>query len=191
MGDILKLGTILTLYALTAGASLALVNIKTAPIIEENRTEAQDMARGRVLPDMAGGYELTDADTEFPYWIGYRDAAKTEIGGYIFIAYGPGYSSTIETMVGVGTDGKIIGSTVLFQLETPGLGAKIEEVRHGEDAPWFTRQYIGATRADNMAVTNDGGAIDSITGATISSRALTDSIQLGLERLHEKTGAGE
>jgi len=188
--DILKLGAILTIYAVTAGGALALVNIQTSPLIEANRTAAQDEARGRVLPGMAGGYELQDAESELPYWIGYRDAAKSEVGGYIFIAYGPGYSSTVETMIGVGTDGKIVGAVVLFQQETPGLGAKVEEVRHGEDEPWFTRQYIGMSRSDNIAVTKDGGTIDSITGATISSRAVTNSIRRGLELLQEKTGAG-
>ena len=209
MREILKLGLILTAYVVTAGAALALVNIRTAPIIEESRKAALDAARARVLsdiggervlpengsgwvlPDMVSSYEFVDADTNFPYWIGYRDAAKSEIGGYIFIAYGIGYSSTIETMVGVGSDGKIVGVMVLFQQETPGLGDKIEEVRRGEDTPWFTQQYIGATRVDNMAVTEDGGAIDSITGATITSQAVTDSIRWGLEQLHEKTGVGE
>ena len=69
------------------------------------------------------------------------------------------------------------------QQETPGLGSKVEEVLPGESDAWFTRQFKNKKLVDNISVTADGGTIDSITGATITSRAITDSIRDELGRL--------
>ena len=189
MRDMVKIGVILMVYALFAGAALAFVNITTISRITKNKSDTENAARAEVLPDMAGGYELKGKDTDFPYWIGYRDEKKTEPGGYIFIARGCGYSSTIATMVGVDSNGAVTGVKILFQQETPGLGAKVEEISHGENEPWFTRQFKGKTVEDDIKVTKDGGSIDAITGATISSRAVANSIYEGLVKL-KKTGGG-
>jgi len=181
---IFKTGIILMVYTLIAGALLASVYIKTAPIIEMNKEAATgDVVRAVVLPGMEGGYVKQDAEIDFPYWTGYRDSRKKEPGGYIFIAMGKGYSSTIETMVGVDINGTITGIKILFQLETPGLGDKIEEIKRGESDPWFTRQFVGKSASDNIALVKDGGEIDGVTGATISSRAVTLSINKGIKRL--------
>lgn len=186
MREIIKLGTVLMLYTLVAGTLLAFVYIKTAPIIELNKMAASgDPVRIQVLPGMEGGFEQRGEGSEFPYWIGYLDAGKKKPGGYIFIARGKGYSSTIETMVGIDIDGTITGTKVLFHQETPGLGDKIEEIRYGEDEPWFTRQFIGKSASDNLAFTKDDGVIDAITGATISSSAVTKSIIIGLNNLKD------
>jgi len=186
--DILKPGVILMAYALIAGSALAFVNVRTAPRIDENRQIAENEARAEVLPEMAGGYDFMDEGAGFSYWIGYRDAGKREIGGYIFIAQGSGYSSTIESMVGVDPSGTILAVKVLSQQETPGLGARVQEIRRGETEPWFTRQFRGKTSRDDFAVIQDGGDIDAITGATISSRTVTDSINRGLKKLMERVG---
>jgi len=188
--DILRLGGILMLYALIAGSALAFVNGKTEPLIAQNRALEQTKARDEVLPGMNGGFELRNADGSLPYWIGYRDVGKTQTGGYVFIARGTGYSSVIESMVGVDANGAIVAVKVLSQQETPGLGSKVQEVHRGESEPWFPRQFAGKTVADDVKVTKDGGTIDAITGATISSRALTDSINRGLKELMKTIGGG-
>lgn len=180
------------LYSLAAGASLAYVNIITKPRIIVNQTATEDSARAEVLPGMEGGFEqkgvMKVSGYDYPWWIGYRDREKTTPGGYVFIASGKGYSSVVRTMVGVGPDGRITGIKVLFQQETPGLGTKIVEIRHGESDPWFFRQFKGKSAADNIKVKKDGGVIDAITGATISPRAVTDSINRGLMSLRETVG---
>ncbi len=127
---------------------------------------------------------------EFSCWTGYFDAEKSRPGGYIFIVEGTGYSSTIKTMVGVDQQGVITGVKILSQQETPGLGAKVEEILYGETEPWFTRQFKGKTASDNIRVATAGGNIDSITGATISSRTVTNSINRGLAQLVKKVGGG-
>ncbi len=190
MRNVLKLGIILMMYSMFAGVSLALVNLKTMSLIEENKLKAEEKTRADVLPGIAGGFKLMGEYSEFPYWVGYFDIEKTKSGGYVFIARGKGYSSTIETMVGIDMDGKIIGAKILFQKETPGLGTRIEQIRHGETEPWFTRQFIGKTMVDDIKVSKDGGNIDAITGATISSRAVTSSINRGLVELKKVAGGG-
>lgn len=184
MRDILKLGIVLMLYSLTAGALLAAAYIKTAPIIAANKEAAGNEALKVVLPGMDGGFEKMDADTDFPYWIGYPDASKSSPGGYVFITTQQGYSSVLEIMVGVDPDGVIVGLSVLAQQETPSLG-------DGVTKPEFNGQFIGLSAQDNLAVTKDGGVINAITGATISSRAMTLAIKNGLNRLNAVLTGGE
>ena len=188
MRDIAKIGCILMIYTLVVGVALAFVNIKTEPIIEANKAAAENAALAEVLSDMAGDYELKGEDTDFSYWIGYKDMEKSEIGGFIVIARESGYSSIIETMIGTDVDGIITGVKILFQQETPGLGAKSVEILRGESEPWFTRQFRGKSIMDVIKVSEDGGSIDAITGATITSRAITDSINREAIKLKEIMG---
>ncbi len=80
----------------------------------------------------------------------------------------PGYSSIIELLVGVDNDGEIIGIKVLSQSETPGLGANIVKEE-------YLKQYIGKKQAE-IKLNKDGGEIDAITGATITSRAVANNV---------------
>ena len=183
MKDIIKLGGILMVITAIAAAGLAKVYSVTKPLIEEQKRLALERALTNALP-------TADKDAIFPvgqednisYYKGYTTADTSEFVGYAYVAYGPGYSSVIETMVGVDTLGKIIGMKVLSQVETPGLGTKVEEIKYGENDPWFQRQFIDKNAA-RIAVDKDGGEIMSITGATISSRALTKSVVAGYEML--------
>lgn len=188
MKDIAKLGLILLLVTALAGAALSVVNNITKPRIEEQKRLATELALTTALPAAANGViePIKQADT-IQYYIGYRDSLKKELAGYAFLTKENGYSSEIETMVGVDTTGKIVGIKILHQLETPGLGTKIEEIRHGENYSYFQAQFIDRV-AEQLAVDKDGGEIVSITGATISSRAVTNSIKKGIRKLEQEIG---
>jgi Na+-translocating ferredoxin:NAD+ oxidoreductase subunit G len=81
-----------------------------------------------------------------------------------------GYSGDIWLMVGFNADGTIADVFVIQHLETPGLGSKMSE-------PFFLNQYKGKhPRKDNLLVRKDGGTIDAISGATISSRAFSEAV---------------
>lgn len=179
MWDIFKCGIILMLYCLASGALLAFVYIKTAPVIEAQKEAAAVESVIEVLPGMDGGFDKKETEDDFIYWIGYRDKGKKTPDGYTFIARQKGYSSTIESMVGVDADFIITGVKVLFQQETAGIGDRILEIRDGESEPWFTRQFIGKTMTDDIKISKDGGTIDAISGATVSSRAVSLSIDNG------------
>ena len=78
-------------------------------------------------------------------------------------------------MVGVNAAGEIQGVEILKQLETPGLGARITE-------PGFRQGFAGRNIADtDWRVRKDGGDIDQITAATISSRAVVEAVKAGVE----------
>ncbi len=186
MKDILKLGFILMLITAIAASGLSAVYSVTKPRILEQKRMALENALTVALPSADKEAIIpVIKDENVLYYKGYTDADTTQFVGYAFVAYGPAYSSTIETMVGVDSVGKIIGLKVMSQTETPGLGTKIEEVKYGESEPWFQKQFF-TKLAEKVKVDKDGGDIQSITGATISSRAVTKSIVNGYEKLKEQ-----
>lgn len=82
-----------------------------------------------------------------------------------------GFSGNISIMAGFKPDGTIINTTVLEQKETPGLGTKMAE-------PLFKDQFIDKNPSQfALKVKKDGGPVDAITAATISSRAFCDAVQ--------------
>jgi len=85
-----------------------------------------------------------------------------------------GYSGRFDLMVGFLPDGKINNIVVLEQKETPGLGTKMKE-------PKFKNQFnsldIGSLQNKELKVKKDGGTVDAISAATISSRAFCDGVQ--------------
>jgi Na+-translocating ferredoxin:NAD+ oxidoreductase subunit G len=173
---ILRLAVILMFIASIAAGSLALLNTKTAPIIAEIKRVEQEKARAEVVATLADSVrfeEITSPDG-FTYWKAFGE--NGDHLGYAALAFGKGYSSTIETVCGFDTEFNIAGLKVTFQQETPGLGTKIEEVKAKEDDPWFLRAFKGVS-ALTVAVVEDRGTIDSVTGATISSRAVAKSVK--------------
>jgi len=95
-----------------------------------------------------------------------------EIVGYAVNTYSRnGFSGNISLMAGFKSDGTIINITVLDQKETPGLGTKMSE-------PGFKDQFNEKNPAEfSLKVKKDGGPVDAITAATISSRAFCDAVQ--------------
>ena len=90
-----------------------------------------------------------------------------------------GYSGRIELMVGIDQDGVIRNIEVVSHLETPGLGSKIKD-------KVFIDQFIGKTADDfDLRVKNDGGEVDGISGATISSRAFCEAVKQALDAFNE------
>ena len=189
MRDIVKLGLILLLVTSLAGAALSVVNNITKPRIEEQKRQAISLALTAALPAAANGVIESDTtSTTIQFYRGFCDSLKQQFVGYALLAKENGYSSVIETMVGVDTTGTIVGLKILRQLETPGLGTKIEEIPHGDSIAYFQRQFIDKV-AEQLIVDKDGGKfITSITGATISSRAVTNSIRKGIQKLEQEIG---
>lgn len=86
-----------------------------------------------------------------------------------------GYSGLIEIMVGFDLRGNVTEIEVLAHKETPGLGSKIND-------PDFKDQYYGKNpESHNLKVTKDDGEIDAISGATISSRAFSEAVELAFQ----------
>lgn len=81
-----------------------------------------------------------------------------------------GFGGNIELMVGITIDGYILGYEVLKSQETPGLGTKVSEEK-------FKSQFDGMRPKGEIKVKQDGGNIDAVTAATISSRAVAEAVQ--------------
>ncbi|MCD4776441.1 MAG: RnfABCDGE type electron transport complex subunit G [Candidatus Aegiribacteria sp.] len=191
MAEMLKVGLVLMLVALVAAAALGLVNSRTAPIIavqkELEKQNAMNEVAGNLSPGDSLAFDsLLIAGLENPYTIcdNTLNVVKVSVPpdtsrvGYVFIAYGKGYSSTVQTMVAVELDGSIFSTTILYQQETPGLGANVENPSKLID------KFTGLT-ASGCLLTKDGGGIDAMTGCTITSRAVTNSVRTGLEAMSE------
>jgi electron transport complex protein RnfG len=191
MGYVVRLGIILMVVGCISAGGLALLNSRTAPIIAEYKRMEQERARLEVMPGAEFGvFVLRDSASALPYYEAYADSEATELLGYVFTAAGNGYSSLVETVVGIDLDWNITGIKVISQQETPGLGTKAVEVRYGEDKPWFQEQFRNKPSLGIM-VDKDGGEIVSITGATITSRTISDAIRNGANSLKEKVPVRE
>ena len=205
MGSYIRLVVTLTAIAAAASFGLSAVYNATHEITAEYKRMETENARIEVLPSEGGEFFVeTTTDSvldgrEFAYHTAYAGEASDVVRGYTFTAYGKGYSSTIETIVGVVPDGSISGIKIVDQKETPGLGAKIQEVASrntlwavitgsGVDEtgamPWFQEQYK-YLRTDDLRVVKSPGedGILAITGATISSDAVTGSVKSGIAML--------
>jgi Na+-translocating ferredoxin:NAD+ oxidoreductase subunit G len=181
MKSMLRYGIILGLICLVATGLLATVNFFTKTRIAAEAQKEIQISLKEVLPE-AVNFEEIKFQNETVYYKGF--ASDKSLGGVAFIAKGKGYSGTIETMVGMKTDGTIIAIKVLSQSETPGLGARITEIKdpttlfdlfkgkHPDSSlkPWFQEQFYNKK-------TSDLDGVSAITGATISSRAVINSIK--------------
>ncbi len=164
----------LTLLIVTAISSLAasgVYNLTKEPIAEVQRLK-QQKAIEQVMP----GFTKYDRQAVMPqnggdsliFFKGFTD--EKPIGFAVNTYTNEGYSGLIKLMVGFQPDGTISNIEVLEQKETPGLGTKM--------ATNWKDQFMGKNPANfNLAVKKDGGDVDAITAATITSRAFCDAVQ--------------
>lgn len=189
----LKLGFVLMLVALIAAVALGLVNNRTAPLIaiqqELEKQNAMSEAAASLMPGDSLAFDslsINNLDNPYASCDELLQIVKvflppdTSRIGYVFIAYGKGYSSTVQTMVATRMDGRISGTIILFQQETPGLGANIE-------IPSKLIEHLIGITAQECLLSKDGGTIDAMTGCTITSRTVVNSVRQGLEDMN---GAG-
>ena len=161
----------LTLLAITAvvAAALAGVNSITKPAIEKLTAEKTQAAIEAVLP---GGGEAV----EFPATDLVSKVYASDAGYAVEVTPG-GFDNTITMMVGVDTEGKVLGISIISHTETAGLGAVAAAGTPAGEA--FRGQFVGTS--GSVSVTKDGGEIDAITGATITSRAICVGVNAALE----------
>ena len=170
MKDIIRPTIVLLVICIIAGSVLAFIYNKTEPIIEENNRIEEENARKEVLP-LADNFEPVYENDNIIYYKGFYN---NKLVGYVFKCSKYGYSSTIKTMVGIDTLLMITGIKIVDQQETPGLGANCTKLE-------FIEKFKNKN-PEIILVDKDGGDIVSITGATITTRTVTNSIR---EKFHE------
>ena len=165
---IIRLAAILLIITSLVAAALAGVNSITAPVIARLTAEKTQMAIEAVLPGGGEGIDFAPVDLVSKVYKGEN--------GYAIEVTPGGFDNTITMMVGVDFEGKVLGIDIIKHTETAGLGAVADaETPAGQN---FRGQFVGAS--GSVAVTKDGGAMDSITGATITSRAICDGVNAAL-----------
>lgn len=110
----------------------------------------------------------------------YRAIKNGQVTGLAYEIFGTGYAGQIKLMLGVDTQGKVLGVRVLAHKETPGLGDKMEE-KKGDWILRFAGLSLGNPLPDKWKVKKDGGQFDQFAGATITPRGVVDAIRKGLE----------
>ncbi len=187
MGNILKLSAILFFVAALAAGLLGYYNSLTSPVIAKMNLAKEEEARKYVMPDATefiGKKYLSNKNDEF---FEAYDADKKLIG-YVYLSKKNGFSGMVETMVGTDKDFKIIDIKVVKHSETPGLGAESQKVKYGESKPFFEEWFIGKNALKVVVVNDDKNSADkvqSITGSTITTRAVCRGINIYSEMVKE------
>lgn len=185
MNKILKNTIILTLITLIAGLGLGFVYEITKEPIAQAQDSAKKEAWQAVFPEAdIDEFEAVDVDEKAAEAAIKTVGAKATVDevckvgdqGYVITTTDKeGYGGDIQITVGITSDGTVNGISILSISETAGLGMKATE-------PVFYEQYQGK-QADKFVVSKDGGEgepIDAISGATITSRAVTGAVNVAL-----------
>lgn len=165
----------LTVICVVVGAILGWVSEITSEPIAKANAEKQTKAIQEVAPEFDTVGEAIAATSsnglESTIFEVFKGGEK--VGAAIQVTTDKGFSGKITLMFGFNMQGNITGYKLLAHAETPGLGSKIPE--------WFVEggkgNVIGKNpTTNNLTVSKDGGEVDAITAATISSRAFCDAI---------------
>lgn len=162
----------LTLFLITTivAGLLGLVNYVTADTIAEQIAQKAENAMRQVLE--ADSYEPLDVPEDSAVTAAYRAGDR----GYVVRVAPNGFGGAIDMMVGVDKAGTVTGVAIVSQTETASLGANCTR----ED---FRAQFTG--KSGTLSVSKDGGEIEALTGATVTSRAVTDGVNTALEFVQE------
>ena len=170
----------LLVITLISGLALGFVNDLTVGPIAKAKLERKINALKLVLPKFDNNpveeLKLVVAEQANDSIEIYPAFFKNEFVGVAIVGSSEkGFSGLIKVMVGFNPNGNINNIAVLEQKETPGLGTKIKDLK-------FIEQYKNKNpNSFNLKVTKDGGEIDALTGATISTRAFSEAVQMAYD----------
>jgi len=170
MRELIKMVVVLTVLSVLSGGLLSGLRNATAARIEVQQLKfvkgpaIKAILKGVSNDPIKDRFAIKDGETERKVFVGkFDDKANT----VAFESYGKGYGGDIGLMVGINMeDDTIVGAGVTTHSETPGLGAT------AKDDPGFVSQFKGLPIEETFKVTNDGGKVNALSGATITSRAV-------------------
>jgi electron transport complex protein RnfG len=175
----------LILIAALTGLTIYAIHRITAPRIAENLTAQAMQTINQVLPAgiydnqpqtdiyLASSRTLLGSSSPLP---AYRARLGSSAVAVVLTTEAPdGYVGPIRLLIAIDRDGNIIGLRALQHQETPGLGDKID----ADKSNWL-QQFVGVSPNESVAelgLSSDGGRIDHISGATITSRSVTKAVR--------------
>ncbi|MDX9703132.1 MAG: FMN-binding protein [Candidatus Auribacterota bacterium] len=206
--DFIKLGLLLCLICILAAGLLTILYSVTRERIEIQHQREIKESLPLVLPNAKSFSSMKHMD-DIDYYEGLSD--NFEVIGYALNGHTHGYQSMIEFIIGIDTKGNIKGLRILEQGETPGLGARITEIKSDESLwsfiksffvsshhskgksiePWFTAMFRGKEYS-TLSVCKTGethNAVEAITGATITSVAVADGVKNTITTFLQKVTA--
>ena len=179
MRDIIKLFLIVAIFSAVAGGGLAWVKDATAERIERQELT---FVRGPAINEILAGcandpindrFKITDGENERSFFPGVFDGKKNTVA---FEVIATGSQGDIGVMVGFNTDkDEVIGMGVTTSTETAGLGSR------AKTDPAFINQFKGISIDGAIKVKPDGGDIDALSGATITSRGVCAGVSDAIE----------
>lgn len=172
----------LFLIAAICTAILAVTDSITADKIAQNNKNAEIQSRQLVFEE-ASAFSEEKVSGEAAYVQAYDE--NENVLGYVFTTSAKGYGGEIKIMTGIDLDGKVTGIEILSIEETAGLGMNAKKSE-------FRNRFVGST-GEFSVVKSDAGKneIQALTGATITSKAVTDAVNTAVEAFNSVTGGGK
>ena len=173
MREMIKMIIVLTILATLSGGLLAAIRDNTEERIENQVLEfvkgpaIRSILKEATNDPIVDRFQLKVEDVEHTFFVGVFDGEPRAV---TFETTGKGYGGDVGLMVGIDvTNNQIVGVGVTTHAETPGMGAK------AQTDPSFVAQFRELPLDQPVKVTGDGGNINSISGATITSRAVCNA----------------
>ena len=161
----------LTIVVIISVVLLMFISSITLPRVEAQQEEEVRQMLSKIFEDMDDFEKSEDI---------YNILKEGELIGYAFKGIGNGYGGDINILIGLNSDKTIKEIVVLSHTETPGLGSKITESA-------FLDQFEGLG-LEELKLSKEGGRVDAITGATISSEAMVTGVKQALEEKLSQLG---
>lgn len=177
--SIVKIALNLAGACVISGIIIAAVYFLTADIAKQKQAELNTLALKSLVTE-ADQYTPIEGKTGW-----YKATKDGQLIAYVIPSESKGYGGTIKLLVAVSPDNKVLKYAIIESKETPGLGDKAEK-------PPFYDQFAGKTSA-HLKVTKDAGNkedIQAISGATITSRAVTLAVKQAVDESNELTKGG-
>ena len=179
-----KNSLILAVFAIACTAAVGLVNIFTQDRIEVQAQQKLIKQLNDIVPKNKHDNEMfrdcimtPDTGSDLFIDVIYRARLNNQPTAAAIKTVAPnGYSGNIELLIAVNTDGSVSGVRTLQHKETPGLGDKIE-LRKSDWITKFNGNKVIKSNDSRWAVTKDGGMFDQFTGATITPRAVVETVK--------------
>ncbi len=179
MRDIIRMILVLGVLGAVSGGGLAMVKSSTAAKIEYQQLKfvkgpaIMKILQGCSNDPLVDRFKIMDGEAERSFFVGVFDGKPNTVA---FESFGTGFKGQIGMMVGVDLEtDKLVGIGVTTHSETPGLGSR------AKDDPKFRAQFKGMSITDPFKVKTDGGQVDAVSGATITSRGVCAGLVAGSE----------
>jgi len=174
MREMIQMVVVLTVLSFVSGGLLAYVKDGTKDKIEVQQLTfvkgpaIKAILNGATNDPITDRFKLKDGDVERSFFVGVFDGKPKIVA---FESSGKGFGGDLGLMVGVNLeDGKIAGVGVTTHSETPGVGSR------AKTDPTFVAQFPGLPIAETFKVKPDGGQVDALSGATVTSRGVSAAL---------------